>query len=188
LRERIETWLTVVLSRGGERAREYAFNRIWEKYSRRILFFIQNRAPGDAEDLTQEIMLKVFRNLDRFDPKYSFNTWIYSIARNHCINHLSRKRFVFNKPVRPDGEENRFVDPATPESDYLDRERRHVIDSILAGLDREDRETAFLKFFEGMKTREIADILKLPEGTVKSRIHGIRLRLKDGLEKYDEDR
>jgi RNA polymerase sigma-70 factor (ECF subfamily) len=46
----------------------------------------------NAEDLFQDVMLKVYRNLDRYNPLYSFNSWIYSIARNHCLNFINKKR------------------------------------------------------------------------------------------------
>lgn len=187
MKERIETWILLFLIKGGEARRERAFDRIWRNYHKRIRFFIQNRVPDDAEDLTQEIMLKVYQNLERFDPNRSFNAWIYSIARNHCINHVSKKRpSVGGFP----GDSSAEVLPAasdTPESKYLDRERERVIDSTLAALDPDLRETAFLRFHEGMRGREIADATGVPEGTVKSRIHCIRDKLKEALERYDEN-
>jgi len=187
LKERIETWILLFLVKGGEGRRERAFDRIWRKYYRRIRFFVQNRVPGDAEDLTQEIMLKVYRNLERFDPNRSFNAWIYSIARNHCINHAAKKR-----PETggfPEGSSAGILPSGsnTPESAYLDLERRQVIDSTLAALDQDLRETAFLRFHEGMRGREIALITGVPEGTVKSRIHTIRAKLKEALEVYNEN-
>jgi RNA polymerase sigma-70 factor, ECF subfamily len=187
LHERIETWILLFLRKGGETRRELAFNLVWRNYHKRIRFFIRNRVRDEAEDLTQEVMLKVYQNLDRFDPGRPFNAWIYSIARNHCINHLSKKRPDVRASAWDASDRTAHPDPETPESNYLDRERERVIDSTLADLDADLRETAFLKFREGLSGREIADITGVPEGTVKSRLHFIRMQLEKALEEYNAE-
>ncbi len=136
---------------------------------------------NNAEDLFQEVMLKVYRNLEKYSPAYSFNTWIYSIARNHCINYLKINRITL---VDCDGEpEDDYVatDIVTPEKRSFDREVRQRIKDLLAGFDDENRQIAFLYFYEEMKNHEIARIMEIPTGTVKSRIHKIRAILKKGL-------
>ncbi len=166
---------------GGEKGRDLAFDRIWRIYHKRILFFVRQRAPADAEDLTQEILLKVYRNLGRFDPERSFDTWIYSIARNHCINYFAKRRPVFQPAWAGAEGTAECREPDTPESRLVDDERDQLIDAALSRLDAESREMAYLKYFEGMKTRHIASVFGIAEGTVKSRLHQIRGRIREAL-------
>jgi RNA polymerase sigma-70 factor (ECF subfamily) len=67
------------------------FTEIWKQYHQRLLFFIRPMVGIEAEDLLQEIMLKVYEHLGTYNPFYSLNTWIYAIARNHCLNFLQKK-------------------------------------------------------------------------------------------------
>jgi RNA polymerase sigma-70 factor (ECF subfamily) len=184
--ERIETWILGLLAGGGRQAREIAFERIWRLYHRRILFFVRQWSAHEAEDLTQEIMLKVFQGLDRFNPVYSFSTWIYAIARYHCISHFTKKRPQVRAGFDAADSSVHFREPDDPETKLLDGERDRLIESVLGTLDPDSREMAFLKYYEGLKTRQIAVVFGLPEGTVKSRLHAIREKIKEGLRSHED--
>jgi RNA polymerase sigma-70 factor, ECF subfamily len=186
LGDRLEKWIVYWLSRGGERGREKAFDRIWRLYHGRILYFVRPRAGADAEDLVQEIFIKVFRNLDRFDPSRSFAAWIFAIARHHCINHAARMRPV---PRPFDGSGPRTegpVETGDPESLLIADERNRIVGEALEALDADSREMAFLRYHEGLKTRQIAEVLGLAEGTVKSRLFAIRGTLKEALREHED--
>jgi RNA polymerase sigma-70 factor, ECF subfamily len=185
LSDRLEKWIIYWLSRGGEKGREKAFDRIWRLYHGRILYFVRQRAASDAEDLVQEIFIKVFRNLDRFDPSRPFIAWIFAVARNHCINHAAAKRPVLRLLGDSGKGDEKAVDSGTPESILIENERDRIIRKALDGLDADSREMAFLRYFEGLKTRQIADVCGLPEGTVKSRLFAIRGALKEALEEHE---
>ncbi len=186
LGEYIEKWIIYWMSRGGEKGREKAFDRIWRLYHRRVLYFVRQRCPADAEDLVQDIFIKVFRSLHRYDPSRSFATWVFAVARNHCIDHATARRPVV-QPIGGNGQEGeRAAERETPESAMLMDERERLIGHALETLDADFRETAFLRYFEGLKTRRIAEILGVPEGTVKSRLHAIRAALKEVLEKHED--
>ena len=73
-----------------EKEREELSRKIWDKYHKRLLYFIRSFSREESEDLLQEIFLKVFNNLEKFNPLYSFKVWIYTIAKNHCINYLKK--------------------------------------------------------------------------------------------------
>ncbi len=76
-----------------------AFNRIWHKYYRRVWLFTNNilKTRNTAvDDIVQEIMLKVFINLGKYKSKYSFSTWLYTIARNCCLDHINKKNIKTN--------------------------------------------------------------------------------------------
>ncbi len=183
--ERLEKWIIYWMSRGGEAGREKAFDRIWRLYHKRILYFVRQRHPSEAEDLVQEVFIKVFRNLDRFDPSRPFVTWVFTIARNHCINQAALKKPEIRSSGVPEDGDGRFIDPDTPESMLIESERNRIIGEALATLDPDSREMAFLRYFEGMKNRSIGEILDLPEGTVKSRLFAIRGALKEVLADHE---
>jgi RNA polymerase sigma-70 factor, ECF subfamily len=185
LSDRLEKWIIYWMSRGGEHGREKAFDRIWRLYHKRVLYFVRQRAAPEAEDLAQEIFIKVFRNLDRFDPSRPFVTWIYAVARNHCINHAAKRGPAFESHPPSEVEENRFGHADTPESILIEKERDRILQAALSRLDPDSREMAFLKYFEGLKTRQIADVTGLAEGTVKSRLFAIRGALRAALEAHE---
>lgn len=185
LGEHIEKWIIFWMSRGGEKGREKAFDRIWRLYRRRVLYFVRQRCPADAEDLVQDIFLKVFRNLHQYDPSRSFSTWVFAVARNHCIDHATARRPIV-QPIGGNGQEGgKAAERETPESMMLAEERDRRVGRALEKLDTDFRETAYLKYYEGLRTRRIAEILGIPEGTVKSRLHAIRAVLKEALKDHE---
>jgi RNA polymerase sigma-70 factor, ECF subfamily len=186
LNDRIETWILHWLSKGGDRGREIAFDRIWKRYHRRMLFFVRQRAPADAEDLVQDIFLKVYHGLDGYDPSRPFVSWIYAIARNHCINHAAKKKPALRRMPEIHDTEGAFAGSENPESRLLDGEQTLAIDAALAQLDEESREMAFLRYYEGLKTRQIASVFGIAEGTVKSRLFNIRRQIRKELASYED--
>lgn len=182
----IEMW-RLYIQTGGFRQSEEAFNAIWVRYYKPVLYFIQSMVHHHAEDLLQEIMMKVYQNLNRYKPWYSFNTWIYTIARNHCINYLKKRRLDTRRIQEWENIKSSPQHSDNPEHQLLDQELHRHIDKVLESLDNDLRQIAFLRFYEGMKCRNIAQIMKIPHGTVKSRLHHIRQTLKKELEAYDEN-
>lgn len=175
-------WNVFYYSKRNSLSRQEVFNEIWRRYYRRLLYFIQSVVGENAEDLLQEVMLKVFKNIERYNPLYSFNTWIYTIARNHCINHMSKKRLATKNIQERD---NRFTHEETPEKKLIEKELYQKIDDTLDQLKPEYRQMAFLHFYERMKTKDIAKMFDAPTGTIKSRLYLIRKTLKKALEEYN---
>ncbi len=183
MKSAIKNWQIFLQCRNNESSRRELFNLIWNQYQRRITFFIRNMVRDNAEDLFQDVMLKVFENLDKYNPLYSFNTWIYTVARNHCLNFIDKKRLLTQGTE--DGEIRRSErEEKSPEVETLNKELGQEIENILNTLSEENRQIAFLCFYEGLKNREIAQVMDIPAGTVKSRLHNIRRVLKKDLEKY----
>jgi RNA polymerase sigma-70 factor, ECF subfamily len=182
----ISNWQVFILSRGSQESRGRVFNAIWAYYQKRLLFFIGHMTAGNSEDLFQEVMLKVYQNLEKYNPLFSFNTWIYTIARNHCLNHLNKGRLPSGSGINTAEERSIETDCATPEDRALYKELHQTIGATLDRLNDDNRQIAFLRFFEGMKDGDIAGIMNIPAGTVKSRLHLVRQTLKEALEKYHE--
>jgi RNA polymerase sigma-70 factor, ECF subfamily len=182
----ISNWQVFIQARGSQESRAKLFNAIWTYYQKRLQCFIGNMTRGNVEDLFQEVMLKVYQNLEKYNPIYSFNTWIYTIARNHCLNHLNKRTLPGRFLIKESEERPVETDCDTPEDRALYKELHQTIGATLDKLNDDNRQIAFLRFFEGMKDGDIAGIMEIPAGTVKSRLHSIRMTLKETLEKYHE--
>ena len=143
---------------------------------------------ADAEDVTQEVFVKVFRRVDSFRGSSSFKTWLYRIATNEAAN---RRRWFSRHRVR-EVSESSLRDRAhefsasfqsggvTPFEHATSRERRDILSKALQALDPRFREAVVLRDVEGFSYGEIADTLGVPLGTVKSRI----LRGREALKRH----
>lgn len=180
--ELIQAWQIYLQSRASVSARDVLYRQIWSRYHKRILYFIRQSISGEAEDLVQDVMLKVFENLDRYNPVYSFSTWIFTIARNHMINWLRKKRLSTTAIPQAVPDPLRI----TPEQQFIVQESREQIESLIQTLDPDQRQMVYLYYYEEMKVRQIAQILDMPAGTVKSRLYWIRNRLRSQLGESNE--
>lgn len=154
---------------------EAAWEQVVARFKRKV-FHIAYKFTGRhdaAEDLTQEVFLKVFRSLDKFHRDADFSTWLSSVARNYCIDHYRaskrEKEVVVEDLVAFD------LAPASvgsnPHRALEDRDRRSFLRSGLEALPEKLREAVVLRDLQGLSYQEMAERLDLPEGTVKSRIN-----------------
>jgi RNA polymerase sigma-70 factor (ECF subfamily) len=135
--------------------------------------------PDDARDVCQETFLRILDKAEAFRDGARFSTWMYQIALNLCRDQTRRKRRWGRLVVAPQPLESEVPrDHAAPETIHTspvaafeDNERRSAVRTALSGLPREQREVLLLKEYEGLKFREIADVLGVPESTVKSRMY-----------------
>jgi len=137
-----------------------------KRYAKRFLFNYE-----DAEDLTQEIFLKTYENIQSFDAKRKFSTWLYRIAHNHFINAIKKK----GKEPLPLFDFDVFLPrlnkKETLEKEIIAKETNGKLDTLLSRLDPKYREPLILYFYENLSYKEIADILRIPQSTV-----GVRLK------------
>ena len=160
--------------------REAAWEEIVRRY-RRKLFGIAYKFTGryeESEDLTQEIFFRVFRSLDRFDRGANFSTWLYSVGRNHCIDHYrsgrrEREALVDRAISMEDMASGRF----DPHRSLEALDHKKLLSRALEELPVKLREAVVLRDIHGLTYQEIVARLGLPEGTVKSRINRGRLEL-----------
>ena len=163
-----------------------AFEELVERYQRRLLNFVY-RTIGDrerAEDLVQEVFIRVHRHLARFDQTKKFSTWIYTIASNLAKNELrnrSRNPLVLFQTIKKNWEADhrplQFEDPQNrPDDLYRKRHLRQLVDWSVAQLPEHHRVVFVLRELEGKTYEEIADITGCNLGTVKSRLNRARNR------------
>ncbi|MBE5054725.1 sigma-70 family RNA polymerase sigma factor [Pseudoflavonifractor sp. DSM 107456] len=177
----------VRLARQGD---ESAFALLVEQNQSRIynLALRMTRNPDDAAEFTQEAFLNAWRGLSKFQGESSFSTWLYRLTSNLCIDFLRRekRRSGLSMTVSlDDEEEGRQADvPDERFSPEQSAERREVQELIRAGLrslSEEHRRVLVLRELDGLSYAEIAQLLGLEEGTVKSRIARARLALRKYL-------
>jgi RNA polymerase sigma-70 factor (ECF subfamily) len=139
----------------------------------------------EAEDIAQDIFVKIFQSLQDFRGASRFSTWIYRITVNHCLNHLRRRTRQQQTLVMTEPVEWRQESPASnPYKTLEQKERWALVQAKLQELSVEHRTIILLRDFEGLPYDEIADVLQLESGTVKSRLHRARMELKALLEPY----
>ncbi len=141
-----------------------------------------------AEDQTQEVFLRLYRNASRYQVAAKFTTYLYRIARNCWIDHLRRSRRR-GRMVSLDKEnaegvnlyDNIAADTNDPASRLEARDRASIVNQAIDSLPEEQRVVFVLSEVQGMKYAQIAETLEIPEGTVKSRMHVAISRLRDYL-------
>ena len=185
--ETIESLIDACLS-GDQRA----WDAIVRLYRRRV-FNVAYTFVGrheEAEDLTQEIFLRVFRALDTFDRRANFTTWIISVSRNLCIDHfrrLRRERETIDRRVDASA-----LSPMAPGVDPLSRlerfDRRALLRDALNALPETLRTAVMLRDLQELSYQEIAARLGVPDGTVKSRINRGRRELVRQVARLERER
>jgi RNA polymerase sigma factor (sigma-70 family) len=167
-----------------------AWEEIVRRYHRRI-YNICYRFAGsadDAQDLTQEVFIKMYRTLNTYDmDRGAFMTWVTTITRNLLVDHFRRtkqERMTDSLDAAPSEHEDAIPltqqiedKKALPDSRVQSRETGETVHHALQKLSPELREAVILRDLEDMDYKEIAAVLKVPEGTVKSRINRGRAEL-----------
>lgn len=157
-----------------------AWEALVRQYQARIygIAYHYVRNAEDARDLAQEVFVRIYQNLEACADAKMFIPWIIRIARNACIDHLRRRK------ARPQGRDvaldevrNLPHQGSTPEQQWTANSRKRLIYRALNELTDLNREIILLKEIQGMQLDEIASLLKVPLGTVKSRSNRARIEL-----------
>ena len=177
-----------------QQGREDAYRELISRYERPVfsLVFRMVRDRETAEDLAQETFIKVLNNIDRYRPEFKFSSWLFKIANNITIDHLRRRQLdTISMEGAPDAvtaESARATSIAVASSapsaleQMESRELGGAIEKAIAKLRPEYRACIILRHVEDYSYDEIAEIVKLPLGTVKTYIHRARQELRESLE------
>jgi RNA polymerase sigma-70 factor (ECF subfamily) len=167
-----------------------AFEQILDKYHRPIVNFIykivNNR--GEAEELAQDVFLRIYRAKDRYEPRARFASWIYRIATNVSLKAASRARRL--RIWSPSTEEESRVQETfrdyrpNAEAQMVEAERAEVIRRALRRLPPKERVAIVLRRYEGLSYKEIADAMSCTEAAVKTYIHRGKLHVRDWILNY----
>ncbi|MGZ5473410.1 MAG: RNA polymerase sigma factor [Thermoanaerobaculia bacterium] len=176
---------------GGDRD---LFTTLVSRYEKRLVNYVYRitHRYEDAHDLAQEIFVKVYLALDRYDPKYQFSTWLFRIAQNSAIDALRKKSIAEVPLVRPteeepSGKEREFADDGiSPYRALKNKQLSAAIDRAVERLPSDYRELIQLRHFAELSYEEIATMKKLPLGTVKNKLFRARNLLKESLGSFVE--
>jgi RNA polymerase sigma-70 factor, ECF subfamily len=167
-----------------------AYETLYQRYKNRLLTFI-HRYVGDreiAEDLVQEVFLKVYRSPGSFDPRNRFLTWLFTVARNLAIDQLRRKKPATTLSHENEEGEFRYEPAENPEvgpaKTALFREMEGHLQEVLSGLSDKLREVFILCAMQGLSYEEVAQIVGCPAKTVSSRLARARKRFMDDMNPY----
>ena len=176
--------LMIAVSKGDQRA----FDEIYQRYSSPLLgYFIRMlwKDREKAEDFVHDIFAKIIRKPELFDPKRSFKTWVYSVANNMCKNEYKKQEVRKNTS---NGLDETYVvkdHNANVLSEVSDNQFRYEFEKSLEGLDGKHSEVFKLRHLEGLSIKEIAEILEISDGTVKSRLFYATKYLASSLEAFN---
>ncbi len=176
----------------GDRER---FGILVERYQGRLINYLFRllRSADDAHDLAQEVLIKVYQVLDRYDPQYKFSTWLFRIAQNAAIDQIRRRRLklVSLRLEDDEGGEGRDWDLPAPQrgpyGDLRNVERGKAIQQAIDALPWEYRELILLRHFGELPYDEIARLKQMPLGTVKNKLFRGRQMLKERLQGFLTD-
>ena len=163
-----------------------AYNELMKLYRDPIYFMLYEKV-GDqelAKDLTIEALGKAFKKLHMYTPDYTFSTWLYTVARNNCIDYLRKNKLptisIDRMMLDEDGKRNTFdlksKDP-NPESMMIKKQRIAILRQIVDQLKPKYRDLVKLRYFKEFSYEEIATLLEIPLGTVKAQLHRSREQL-----------
>lgn len=169
------------------------FSEIIIRYEERLLRYIIRISfldIADAENLLQEVFIKVYKNIHDFDFKFPFSSWIYRIAHNVTIDYYRKNKKFINNIVWQDSEEyekiiSNIESDNKPDKVFENNENKEILYKALQKLKVNYKEVLILKFIEGKSYEEIGEILMISIGTVGTLINRAKKQLKEELEKLN---
>ena len=162
-----------------------AFNELYHRYHKRLLYYfcrMLGNAEEKAKDFLQDIFIKIIERPDLFDPSRRFSTWLFSVAHNMCKNEY--RRIAVRSIITKDENLDRHSEAQAPAT----METQLTADQIFRETDGlgETERTAFILYYrEDFSLQEIAQVLDLPEGTIKSKLFYIRKKISRKLQIQD---
>jgi len=182
----LDTEALVLRCQCGDRLAVEALILRYQNYVYRLCFLVM-RNEQDAEDMTQETFIRAFRALPRFEVREgkNFEGWLYRIAVNACRSRMRRKWYQ----VLP------WPEPAPvlvgepeeqPDRVLIQGETRQEMLTAIDSLGEKHRLVVILRYYAGLSNEEIAEVLSIPSGTVRSRLHVVRKRLKNVLKEREK--
>lgn len=162
------------------------FSELVSRYKRLVYSVVYNMLNDQQEvnDVSQEVFIRIYQSLGRYNPEYKFSTWTVKIATNLCLDIL-RKKKVESLPMEDIVETASSAD--TPEARYLKKERSKRIRDAIEELPEKYRLPVVLFHQNGMSYEEMMKVLDEPMTIIKNRLYRARLMLRDKLSKYREE-
>lgn len=157
-------------------------DEVIDRYQAKLLRYAHGilKDEDKAEDVVQESFISVYKNINSFDPKRKFSSWIYRIVHNRAISEVRKQRPVFGIELIQNTKDE-SIDGRMIEKEIDSKKAKEMIENSLEKIPVKYREVVYLRYFEDYSYEEISDILKIPKSTVGVRITRGLIRLKNIL-------
>jgi len=167
-----------------------AFSEVISEYESKLLRYIlriSSMEYEEAENLLQEIFIKIYRNINEYDDRWTFSSWIYRIAHNAVIDYF-RKHEKESIKISLDDEAYSHLtfslsDGIQPDKDLAQKDTRECVQKAITSLPLDYREAIVLRYIEERSYEEISDILQIPIGTTSTLVNRAKTRLRETFEK-----
>jgi RNA polymerase sigma factor (sigma-70 family) len=178
----------ILIELAKEKGDEKAYAELMQRYKKPVYHMILKmvRNVDDAEDLTIEAFAKAFKNLSKFNPEFTFSTWLFRIATNNCIDFIRKKKLdtmSISNTYKDDNGDSVDIDikdiNLNPQEETIKSEKVEIIQTIVTKLPAKYQVLVKLRYFEELSYEEIAAELGAPLGTVKAQLHRARELLYD---------
>jgi len=178
-------FLLIESAKGGD---EKAYAELMQRYKKPVYHMILKmvRNVDDAEDLTIEAFAKAFKNLAKFNPEFTFSTWLFRIATNNCIDFIRKKKIdtmSIHTTFKDDSGDHIDIDikdvNLNPQEEAIKAEKIDIIQAIVTKLPPKYQILVKLRYFQELSYEEIATEINAPLGTVKAQLHRARELLYD---------
>jgi RNA polymerase sigma factor (sigma-70 family) len=178
----------LLIEKAKEHGDEKAYAELMSRYKKPVYHMILKmvRNVDDAEDLTIEAFAKAFRNLKKFNPEFTFSTWLFRIATNNCIDFIRKKKLEttsISGSLKDDNGDNVDMDirdvNLDPQEEAIKAEKIDIIQAIVTKLPPKYQLLVKLRYFNELSYEEIAIEIDAPLGTVKAQLHRARELLYD---------
>ena len=162
-----------------------AFRILVERYQS-MLFSLACRFLGkdEAEDVVQEVFIRLWRNFHRYKPNIKLTTWLYRIATNLCLDYLKSRHYKSSFNSIEICETHAIPDSATPDKKLENHELMQFILKIANSLTPRQRAVFVLRDLEGLSSKEVCEILSMKPGNVKSNLYYARLKMSEKLSQH----
>jgi RNA polymerase sigma-70 factor (ECF subfamily) len=168
------------------------FKDLWEYYFPRVVVYItsfKGIAPSEYNDIVSEVLLTIFKKIEQYNQEYSLSTWVYRIAKNHFIDVLRRSKnrkgasisLVEDQCIVNHTKQKNVID-AIIEQEMIDK-----CQQIIKNLKQRDKRLIFLKYYEGLNSKEIALVEGIPASTVRQRLMVVKSYIKERMGDYYEN-
>lgn len=168
------------------------YRHIVDRYEEPLLRYIKRFLyvnSEDAQDIVQDVFIKAYRNLNSYNPRHKFSSWIYRIAHNEAVSFLrkNRKRKVEMVNDRENSVFENLASDLNIEEEYIKKDFFKKFKKALYSLDSKYRDVLVLKFMEEKDYNEISEILHIPSGTIGSLISRAKDKLRSIMGIYEKD-
>ena len=174
-------WIEEVLS-----GNKQAYAHIINKYKNPLYATIlrMTKKPQDTQDLVQEVFIKVYQQLGKYDRKGSFSSWMYRVAINHCMDEFRKKRYQM-KIVEIN--EEKVVNPNHPEVIFFKKEKNRQLEWLISSLPEDERMIILLRYVNELSDSEISELIGLPLSNVRNKLHRAKKKMRETVKREGGD-